>query len=283
MDNNFKILSVNCQGLGDSKKRKDVFSYLRQKQCNIYCLQDTHFTPKLETYIRSEWGFDCYFNSYMSNSRGIAILFNNNFEYKVLNKYQDDKGNLLALDLTIESNRLSLVTLYGPNTDKPIFYEKVRKTLDNFGNDKIVICGDFNLVLDPDLDYDNYIHINNPNARNKLIEIIQNKGLIDIFRDLHEDKRKYTWRKRNPIKQARLDFFLISDNLLPCINNSTIEPSYRSDHNSVILQLKFNDFIKGKGLWKFNNSLLYNKDYVKLIKKKKSHFRPTDPSYFLHY
>jgi exonuclease III len=38
-----KILSVNCQGLGNIVKRTDVFNYLKKKQCNIYCLQDTHF------------------------------------------------------------------------------------------------------------------------------------------------------------------------------------------------------------------------------------------------
>ena len=26
------------------------------------------------------------------------------------------------------------------------------------------MCGDWNFVLDPDLDYNNYLHINNPKA-----------------------------------------------------------------------------------------------------------------------
>ena len=43
-----RILSVNCQGLGNIVKRTDVFNYLKKKQCNIYCLQDTHFTRENE-------------------------------------------------------------------------------------------------------------------------------------------------------------------------------------------------------------------------------------------
>ena len=31
------------------------------------------------------------------------------------------------------------------------------------------MCGDFNVVLDPDLDYDNYKHINNQKSRNKVL------------------------------------------------------------------------------------------------------------------
>ena len=39
-----------------------------------------------------------------------------------------------------------------------------------------------------------------------------------------------------------------------------------SDHCPIILQLKLNDFILGRGLWKFNNSLLYEMDYVETVK-----------------
>ncbi|XP_060084703.1 C-type lectin galactose-binding isoform-like [Ylistrum balloti] len=45
--------------------------------------------------------------------------------------------------------------------------------LDYFGNDKHIICGDFNLVADPDLDYDSsYKNVNNQKARDKVLEII---------------------------------------------------------------------------------------------------------------
>ena len=83
MSNTVKIVSVNCQGLSDPRKRRDVFHYLRQKPYSIYLLQDTHFDPKMENCIRAEWGYKSYFASYNSNSRGVAILFNNNLEFLV--------------------------------------------------------------------------------------------------------------------------------------------------------------------------------------------------------
>ena len=46
-----KILSVNCQGLGSMEKRLDLFNYLKQKQCQIYCLQDTHTTKTSENFL----------------------------------------------------------------------------------------------------------------------------------------------------------------------------------------------------------------------------------------
>jgi hypothetical protein len=41
---------------------------------------------EIESSIRSMWGFDCFFSSFSSNSRGVSILFNSNFEYEVLKK-----------------------------------------------------------------------------------------------------------------------------------------------------------------------------------------------------
>jgi hypothetical protein len=36
----------------------------------------------------------------------------------------------------------------------------------------------------------------------------------------------------------------------------------------VILELEFIPFMRGKGLWKFNNSLLYDLEYINIAKKK---------------
>ena len=80
---NIKIMSLNCRGLGNWQKRKDVFNHIRDKKFSIYCLQDTHFTEKDKSTIRSTWGFEIYMSAGKSDARGVAILFNNNFEFKV--------------------------------------------------------------------------------------------------------------------------------------------------------------------------------------------------------
>ena len=77
-----------------------------------------------------------------------------------------------------------------------------------FNNDNIIVCGDWNLVINPDLDTNNYLQINNPRARQEVLNLIEEEGFFDIYRVFHEEKRGYTWSRRNPVrKQARLDFF----------------------------------------------------------------------------
>ena len=83
MTGKLNICSMNTQGLGDTSKMRDVLNYIKSKKFNIYCLQDTHFIPKNEKFIRGVWGYECFFSHYTSNSRGVAIFINNNFDFKL--------------------------------------------------------------------------------------------------------------------------------------------------------------------------------------------------------
>ena len=118
------IISLNCRGLNNSFKRKQTFRFLKMKKANIYCLQDVHFTSEQDRLIKQEWGYNqCYISPHKSNSRGTAILFNNNFEFKVNHTIIDeDNGNFVALDLTINGCNYTVITLYDPNKDSLDFF-----------------------------------------------------------------------------------------------------------------------------------------------------------------
>ena len=36
---------------------------------------------------------------------------------------------------------------------------------------------------------------------------METNDIIDTFRESNPQLKRYTWRRRNPLKQARLDFF----------------------------------------------------------------------------
>ena len=245
------VLSANCQGLQDYKKRYDVINYLKKKNPAVICLQDTHLITKDEYNLRSLWGNDCYVHGKRTNARGVATLINNNFEYDIrnVNKEFDD---VLIIDLRISDIEVRLINIYAPNNDSPIFFQNIEDSVKNNPQDYVIICGDYNLVLNPTIDCFNYINVNNPNARNKVLALISEHSLLDAFRYFNVNKRKYTWKKRQPVKQARLDYCLISRNLSDLTANCYIIPGYRSDHAIVKLDLLINKFKKGKGIWKFN-------------------------------
>ena len=57
-------------------------------------------------------------------------------------------------------------------------------------------------------------------------------------------------------QKARVDFFLISDQLYTDVNSTKILPGYRTVHYLILMSLEFGKFKKGNSYWKFNNSLL---------------------------
>ena len=173
----------------------------------------------------------------------------------------------MILEITIKGKKITLVNIYGPNEDRPQFYSNLKQKIEEFGNDRAIICGDWNLIIDPDLDCENYKHINNPKARDVVKEFLEDFDYMDAYRLINDDKKAFTWRKLNPEKkQARLDYFLINFDAFVHLDDCQIVPGYRSDHSGVLLKLDFFEQARGKGYWKFNNSLLKDKKYIKIVK-----------------
>ena len=112
--------------------------------------------------------------------------------------------------------------------------------------------------------------MNNKKSQEKIADLKVKHNLVDPFRELNPDLKRFTWRTKQPLKQSRLDYFLITENIMSDVNTCTIESSYRSDHSMIILNLTFNKFIKHKPLWKHNNSLLNDIEYLNTINKKNS-------------
>jgi exonuclease III len=264
-ENNVRIVSMNCQGLADAKKRRDVFHFLKNKKFSIYLLQDTHFSTKLEKYIRAEWGYDCYFASHNTSSRGVVVLFNNNFEFEVKRVFRDQGGNYILILIKMLGKEFLICNIYGPNRDDPDFYIKLNNKIKEIGPDNIIIGGDWNLVLNFELDYYNYKHNNNVKAQEQVEQIMIDLDLTDIWRDLNLDLRRFTWRRNNPIQQSRLDFFLISDLITAEVLDADILPGYRTDHSLVLLSLGKVQDRKRFSLWKFNASLLKDKEYLEEV------------------
>ena len=106
---------------------------MKQKKFSIYFLQDTHFTSDDVDLVRTIWGYEVFIRPGRSDARGTAILFNNNFEFKIINKETDRNGNYLNLEVLIENKyNILLLNVYGPNKDSPDFYIFIDETIITF-------------------------------------------------------------------------------------------------------------------------------------------------------
>ena len=266
----FRILSFNPNSIGKNPKRSKILQAIKKKNANIILLSDTRISKEIEPIVKAEWGGYTNFASFTSQARGVAIFFTKNFALEIIEDsiYNDKSGNFTVLNFKYENYVITLACIYGPNQDEPDFYDKIvfketeiRQQLSDF----TIMGGDWNISLFQDMDTFGYIGENNINAKNKILACMENLGLIDIFRDLHPNTKRYSWRQFGGLKRARLDFFLISTTLLPFVEKTDILPGIYSDHSMPMLEIDFSRFQRGKGFFKFNNSLINDPEYIKLV------------------
>ena len=92
-------------------------------------------------------------------------------------------------------------------------------------------------------------------------------NLVDIYRILHPKNRSYTYESKTLKLKSLLDFFLVSGKFQPDITKVEARASIAPDHRAIFLSMKLNDeFKRGPGTWKFNNMLLQDELYLKIIK-----------------
>ena len=262
------ICSLNCNGIRDAAKRKQVFSWLATKNCNIVFLQETHSIPQDELKWRQDWDGPVFYSHGTSDSRGVAILFKKHVNCSII-EITGNNGRLLLLKLCLSGKELILMNIYAPNTDDLAFFQNMVSKLIQADWPNIVIGGDFNLVLDVKVDKTGGLEKTHQKSNVFLKQFMETNNLFDIWRIQHPDSRQFTWRRRKPYPiHCRLDMFLVSDSIQGCIENSSISPGYRSDHSLVIINCCFSEIERGPGYWKLNCSLLRDQEFLILIQKK---------------
>ena len=94
--------------------------------------------------------------------------------------------------------------------------------------------------------------------------------LVDIWRIRHPNEQTFTQREKTKsgLVQSRLDFFLIVKSISYQVKSTDIKPGYESDHSIITLKIELlNTIARGPGFWKFNNKLLRDREYIKMVKK----------------
>lgn len=260
------ICSLNCRGLGDYKKRRDVLNLLRGTHFNIFLLQYLHCHPSREHRFRNRPGSELLMAGYTHNAKGVAIL-TKAIVIEMSETKRNEGGNfIINRAKTNKDFKVILGNIYGPNTDEPSFYEEVTNFCISLKGDQdipVVIAGDFNIAINFEVDTVNYAKLNNPMSHKSLEQIISSLKLYDVFRYRNSDNKKFTWKVVcTARKLARLDYFLVSEALDSQVVDSKIISGYRSHHSAVTLNLRLCTQKRGKRYYKMNTPLLKDTEYV---------------------
>jgi exonuclease III len=207
----YNISSLNCNGIRDVNKRRQLFSWVIDTKFDIIYLQETHSTKNDEISWRQEWGGEIFYAHGTSNSRGVAILFRPQLNINVIKNIRKSDGRLLLLELTVGEKNILLANIYGPNDDNLELFQNICSDITDMECLDMIIGGDFNLVLDTEIDKKGGTRKTHTKSAVYLKNIMQNLNLVDIWRIQHPETKQYTWRRRNPTPiHSRLDMFLVT-------------------------------------------------------------------------
>lgn len=133
--------------------------------------------------------------------------------------------------------------------------------------ENIIVGGDFNCPIDPSFDKKGGVLSPRRTVVERILCMQSKLDLIDIWRIRNPSIKSYTWGQKPPCLFCRLDYWLISDNLQDFVQSTDISPAIRTDHAAS--ELSIGDIGKGDngpGFWKFNCSLLDDKNNVDELK-----------------
>ena len=149
------------------------------------------------------------------------------------------------------------------------FFSKLLEELKDFVTDEgksVVIGGDFEVILDPDLDGRGGNKKRKDSVR-YVEDMIIEHDLVDIWRIRNPTDTRFTWRQKSPLIQRRLDYWLISNDLQEDVESVEIITAIKSDHSAIALSINgLDENERGPSFWKFNSILINDQEYCNLLR-----------------
>ena len=261
-------------GLADVHKRRKVISKLLfhpvvEERPHIFSFQVTFLRPEMHSSIAKDLYSDVYFSSSCEYlSKGVLIGFRPNLNYKVVHSVSSPEGLYLVLSCIINDKPITLVSVYcSPNLQVHIFAEflnEIQEIVDSFGNPDTLWFGDFNSMLDRNLD------MHDPNRRphkysKTTAEFIEAQELTDVWRCLHPQEKRFTCFSSNHCACSCIDLLLASPTFMTRVVKSEIHAAYCSDHSPVSITFTLSDNERGKGFFRIPNFLLKDASYQRIV------------------
>jgi exodeoxyribonuclease III len=231
-----KWISWNVNGLRAAMK-KGFMDFLQAEAPDVMALQETKMKPEQADFAFD--GYHSYWNSADKAGYAGTLVLSRKEPKSVILGIDGDGYNDEGRIITLEFDQIYFVNAYVPNAQPELrrldyrmkYEDHLREYLVALDARKpVVYTGDLNVAHEE-------IDLKNPKAnernpgfsieeRGKLDELLA-AGFTDTFRALYPDTVAYSWwsyragaRKRNA--GWRIDYFLVSDRLMPQVSDSQI-------------------------------------------------------------
>ena len=227
------------------------------------CLQETHFDSNFHEGILSR-DYLSFSANFDGRSRGVTWLISRHLDASCALVLSDPAGRLCVLDVTIKDKAFRLIGVYGPNvtSELPAFFRRIEPYV--VPSKRVILVGDWNAVLDPNLDRGAISAGTNTLDARYFRDFVQRLDLVDKFRERHPNKIVWTWTGRGASAQlySYLDRVLVKRVNLDYLGGPSFDSYKNSDHKLLCVSIRLDKArCRMSGYWKFNSSLLAEADF----------------------
>ncbi len=248
-----RFISWNVNGLR-ACMGKGFMDYFNASDADFFCLQETKMQPGQLTLDLP--GYRQYWNSAEKKGYSGTAVFSKHEPLSVVYGLPQDIHNHEGRAITLEMPEFYLITIYTPNAQDGLaridyrmcWEDDFRAYVTELDKSKpVIMCGDMN-VAHQEIDLKNP----GPNRGNAgfsdeergQIANMLNAGFVDSFRHFYPDATgEYSWwsyrmRARERNAGWRIDYFLVSERLVPKMTKAAIHQEvFGSDHCPVELEM----------------------------------------------
>ena len=247
-----KFISWNVNGFRACLE-KGFGDFFASQDADFVCLQETKM-QKGQADFNPDGYYQYWYSAEKKGYSGTAVFAKReplSVRYGIGVPEHDTEGRAI----TLEYEDFYLLCVYTPNAQRELarltsrmsWEDALRGYIKALDKDKPVIyCGDLNVAHEE-------IDLKNPKTnhksagfsdeeRAKFTELLQ-CGFADTFRTLYPDKVEYSWwsymmKAREKNVGWRIDYFVVSENLMPKVKDSFILTSVMgSDHCPIGLEI----------------------------------------------
>ena len=196
------IASLNARGLRDASRCAHLLSDLSNLYVNVAAVQETHFICEVDCRVL-ENDFVVYSAFGSRLSAGVSLLVGRSLDAIVDVVFAGDGGRLLVADVAVKTFKFRIAAVHVPNTtaERRSFLRWLGSFLD--ASKRTVLVGDWNAILDPNLDRAGRGASSVARCDNALSDFLTEFELVDRFRLDHPGREMWTWIGNSPSGQAR--------------------------------------------------------------------------------
>lgn len=272
----FKIAGWNVKGLNNGIKRKKILTYLKLSRVDIAFIQETHMCKSEALKLKCSWVGKVFSSPGTGKSRGVSVLIHKAVSFTETKVITDKEGRFILVYGQLLDTPIILCNIYAPNADTPAFFHNLSQYLLELEGAQMVVGGDFNQILDQDLDRSLPRRGTESKSVVAIRQMTSDLGLNDIWRTMHPEGREYSFYSPPHNVYTRIDYFLISEALVNNSIDSSIGNIVISDHAPIFLCLGNILQIPQSRRWRLNVSLIKESGFIKLIRDEIQFYKQTN-------